>query len=56
MVVTVGSTASQVRARPIHRPLAITAAIAEDDSTRGAPLVVNGVARQTYHAERQTKA
>ena len=39
-----------------NRPLATTAPIAEEASTRAALLVVNGVARQMYQADRQTKA
>ena len=38
-----------------HKPLAMTAARADDDSTRSTPLEVSGVARQTYQAERHAK-
>src|SRR5712692_1894351 len=50
------STATHTRARPSQRPLAIDAARPDDPSIRKRLLVLIGVARLTYHAERQANA
>ena len=48
--------AAQARATASHRLPAIAAASADDPRIRARLLVRSGVARLTYHAERQTKA
>src|SRR5262245_43360536 len=50
------SAAIQTRASASHTAAATVVARAEDATTRAIPLVRSGVARQTYQADRQTKA
>src|SRR5438093_8746492 len=48
-------TAIHANARPSQMPPATADAVVHATRTRDTPAVLSGTARQTYHAERQTK-